>query len=98
MSNSGAQVAAIIEEWSSLLDEIADLQERVKELKARCKDEGWNVKALGQCVKEKRRGAEFQAAQLTYELEVDTHRSASGLPTTLEVAQAAVIREKSGVL
>jgi uncharacterized protein (UPF0335 family) len=96
MSNVNAAVDATVKEWSELLDEIAEAQGRVKELKERAKSDGWNLKALAQCVKELRRGAEFSQDQLTLELEVNTYRTAVGLPVTLEDAQRAVAAEARG--
>ena len=54
------------------------------------KSSGFTVKAFNQVVKEMRRGAAFQAAQLQLELELDTYRAAVGLPVTLDAAQQAV--------
>lgn len=72
-----------------LLDEIADLQEDLKQLKAEVKAVGYDMKAFNQIVREMRRGADYQAAQLELELVVDTYRKAAGLPVTLEAAQEA---------
>ena len=96
MSNINFQTTALVDDWSGLLDEIAELQVKLKDLKARAKEDGWNLKALAQCVKEKRKGAEFSQAQLTLELEVTTYRQAAGLPATLEAAQKAVAAEARG--
>ena len=71
----------------TVLDQIADLQDDMKQLKAEDKADGFNEKALAQAVKEMRRGIDFQADQLQLELEVDTYRKAVGLPRTLEDAQ-----------
>ena len=71
----------------TILDQIADLQEDMKQLKAEDKADGFNEKALAQAVKEMRRGIDFQADQLQLELEVDTYRKAVGLPRTLDDAQ-----------
>ncbi len=98
MSNVNAAVEAAVSEWSDLLDEIAERQVKLKDLKARAKEDGWNLKALAQCVKERRKGAEYSQAQLTLELEVTTYRQATGLPATLEEAQKAVAAEKRGGL
>lgn len=71
------------------LDEIAELQEEVKQLKAEAKADGYDLKALNQVVKELRRGPDYQAAQLELELVLDTYRKAVDLPVTLEAAQEA---------
>lgn len=74
-----------------VLNDIADLQEDAKQIKAEVKAEGFDMKAFAQVVKEQRRGADYQAAQLELELVLDTYRKALDLPTTLEQAQAAVL-------
>jgi len=79
------------------LDQIADLQEEVKQLKAEAKADGYDLKALNQVVKELRRGPDYQAAQLELELVLDTYRRAVDLPTTLEAAQEAA-REAATVV
>jgi uncharacterized protein (UPF0335 family) len=71
------------------LEEIAELQKQVKDLKDKLKAEGYDLKAFNQIVKELRRGSDYQAAQLELELIVDTYRRAAGLPVTLEAAQEA---------
>lgn len=71
------------------LEEIAELQKQVKDLKDQLKAEGYDLKAFNQIVKELRRGSDYQAAQLELELVVHTYRKAAGLPVTLEAAQEA---------
>lgn len=73
-----------------LLDQIADLQEELKQAKAEDKADGYSEKALAQCLKELRKGPDYQEAQLALELELNTYRSALGLPVTLDAAQQAV--------
>lgn len=70
-----------------ILDQIAELQVEAKDLKAEAKEDGYDMKAFGQIVKELRKGAKYQADQLQLELVLDTYRSAVDLPTDLEVAQ-----------
>jgi uncharacterized protein (UPF0335 family) len=82
---------------SDKLDEIAELQGEVKELKLEAKSDGYDMKAFGQIIKEMRRGPDFQADQLTLELVIDTYRVAVGLPTDLEVAQEAAREASSQV-
>ncbi len=79
---------------SDVLDQIAELQEELKGFKAEDKADGFSEKALGQVIREMRRGAEFQEKQLTLELEVDTYRRACGLPRTVEEAQG-LVREQA---
>lgn len=76
-----------------ILDQIDDLQVDLKALKTEDKEDGFNEKALAQCIKELRRGADYQCDQLTLELELDTYRKAVGLPVTLEAAQEAALKE-----
>lgn len=76
-----------------LLDEIAERQEDLKQCKSEDKADGYTEKALAQVIKEMRKGPEFQEAQLSLELELDTYRKAVGLPVTLEAAQTAVREE-----
>lgn len=72
-----------------LLDEIAELQEDLKQCKAEDKADGYTERVLAQCIKELRKGPEFQEAQLSLELELNTYRKALGLPVTVEAAQKA---------
>jgi uncharacterized protein (UPF0335 family) len=92
-SNSQAELRALAGRLASVLDQIADLQEDAKTIKAEAKLSGFNPKVFNQVVKEQRRGAEYQADQLQLELELDTYRRALDLPVTLEQAQAAVLAE-----
>ncbi len=89
-SNIDAATSEIVEKWEALADQIAKAQVELKDLKARAKDEGFNLKCLAQAVKERRKGAEYQCAQLTLELEMQTYRGNVGLPTTVEEAQKRV--------
>lgn len=95
MSNINAATQDYVERWARLLDEIGDKQEELKDLKADAKDDGFNLKAMAQLVKEKRKGAEYMVDQLTLELEVTTYRKAVGHPTELEEAQR-LAREEAG--
>lgn len=92
-SNSQAELRSLAKRLANVLNEIADLQEDAKQIKAEAKSSGFNPKVFNQIVKEQRRGAEYQADQLQLELELDTYRKAVGLPVTLEQAQAAVLEE-----
>jgi len=76
-----------------ILDQIAELQEEAKEIRADAKSDGYDLKALNQVVKELRRGAEYQEKQLELELVLDTYRKAVGLPVTLDAAQEIVRRD-----
>ena len=96
-ANAKADIKGRAKELAAVLDEIAELQERVKGIKSDAKLEGYDMKAFAQIVKEMRRGAEYQAAQLTLEGVLDAYRKGVDLPTTLEAAQARV-REETGEL
>lgn len=86
-ANANADLKGRAEEYAAVLDDIAELQDRAKEIKADAKAEGYDMQVFNQVVKEKRRGASFQCSQLEKELVLDTYRSALGLPVTLEDAQ-----------
>lgn len=93
MSNIDAATGDIVDKWSGHLDVIAKEQELLKALKSEAKADGYNLKSLAQIVREKRKGAKYQADQLTLELELDTYRQAVGLPTDLADAQERARRE-----
>lgn len=76
-----------------IMDDIAALQEDLKTCKAEDKADGYTEKALAQCLKEMRKGAEYQEKQLALELELHTYRTALGLPTELDAAQRAAKSE-----
>lgn len=91
---SGSNADEILRERASrrikLLDDIADLQTQLKDFKDEDKHDGFSEKALGQIIREQRKGIEYQCDQLMLELELHTYRKAVGLPTDLEFAQKAV--------
>jgi len=93
MSNIDAATKDIVDKWSGHLDVIAKAQGELKQLKAEAKDEGYNLKCLAQAVKEKRKGAKYQAEQLTLELELQSYRKSVGLPTDVADAQERARRE-----
>ncbi len=93
MSNIDAATDELVTRWSGLLDEIGKSQAALKELKATAKDEGFNLKCVSQVVKERRKGAKYQVDQLMFELEVNTYRTSSGLPTTVADAQERAVNE-----
>lgn len=97
MSNIDAATKDITDQWVELADAIAEKQVELKDLKARAKEDGYNLRVLTQIVKEKRKGAKYQAEQLTLELELDTYRKATGLPTELKDAQERAAREAAGI-
>lgn len=88
--NSRAQIVAYAERMQRLLDDKAAIDEDIKALKGEMKVAAFGkdeMKAFAQCVKELRRGADYQADQQQLELVLDTYRGALGLPRNLEVAQ-----------
>lgn len=91
--NAREALATMARDISDLLNDIADLQERVKEKKAEAKNVGYDMKALGQIIRELRKGAKYQAAQLELELILGTYREAVDLPTDLRVAQERAAEE-----
>lgn len=97
LSNSNEDLRCRAGALREKLDEIAELQEEVKQLKAEAKADGYDLKALNQVVKELRRGPDYQAAQLELELVLDTYRKAVALPVTLEDAHEAA-REAATVV
>lgn len=88
-NNARERLGSIARQITGNLDEIAEAQDQIKQLKAEAKAEGYDLKALGQIIKELRKGPKFQAAQLELELVLDTYRDAVRLPRDLETAQAA---------
>ena len=94
MSNSELQNRA--QRRVNLMTEIECLKEDLKRLKVEDKADGYNEQALAQCVKELLKGAEYQEEQLQFEMELDTYRTAIGLPVTLETAQRHVREQVQG--
>jgi uncharacterized protein (UPF0335 family) len=88
--NSRAQIVAFAQRMQRLLDDKAAIDEDIKALKGEMKIEAFGkdeMKAFAQCVKELRRGPDYQSGQLQLELILDTYRGALDLPRDLEVAQ-----------
>ena len=88
-NNMNAELKRRAERRLNLMNTITEHQEELKDLKAEDKADGFNEKALAQCIKELLKGAEYQEEQLQLELEIDTYRRAIGLPTTLKQREAA---------
>lgn len=78
------------ESVSDLLDQKAEIDADIKAVYEAAKNDGYDMKAFKQIIKELRKGPEYQAAQLELELILDTYRKGAGLPTTLEDAQKLV--------
>ena len=94
---SNTQLKSLAESMARLLDEKAALDADIKEKRSEIKELGFNVKVFNQIVKEKRKGASFQADQLEMELELYTYRRETGLPVTLEDAQERARKEAESV-
>lgn len=92
-NHADAELKRRAEALSSILDQIAELQEAAKQVRSEAKADGYDLKALNQVVKELRKGADYQAGQLELELVLDTYRKAVGLPVTLDAAQEAARKE-----
>lgn len=95
--NANADLKGRAQEMAAVLDEIAEMQERVKDIKAAAKQDGYDMKAFGQVVRELRRGASYLCDQLELELVLDTYRRGVGLPVTLDAAQE-LARAEAGSL
>ncbi len=89
-NNHEAELKRRVDRRMEILDKIGEAQEELKTLKAEDKADGFNEKAMGQMVRELRRGPDYQADQITLEAELSTYRRAVGLPTSLDAAHAAV--------
>lgn len=92
-ANHGADLKQRAEAYADVLDEIDDAKTRAKEMKDEAKSEGYDMKAFAQIVKERRKGAKYQAAQLQLETVTNTYRKAAGLPTDLKEAQKRAAAE-----
>jgi len=88
-NNAAERLKGVVERWSRLLDEIGDLQEDLKQVKAEAKADGYDMKALAQVVKELRQDEDYRAAQLELHAVINTYRRAVELPTDLDEAYSA---------
>lgn len=93
--NANAEIKRRAERRIKILNDIADLQDELKSHKKQDKEDGYNEKALAQCIRELRKDADYRADQLQLELELFTYRKALDLPVTLDAAQEAA-REEAG--
>lgn len=94
-NNAAARLKHIAERWVRLLDEIADLQEDLKQVKAEAKADGYDMKALAQTIKDFRKDEDGRAAQIELHAVTNTYRRALGLPTELDEAFTAA-RDATG--
>ncbi|ADJ22997.1 hypothetical protein Hden_1184 [Hyphomicrobium denitrificans ATCC 51888] len=93
--NQSADLNSRADQIIAVMDEIDDAKVRLADIKANAKASGYDLKALSQVVKEKRKGAGFQAQQLELEMVLDSYRKAVGNATDLEKAQERARREAS---
>lgn len=94
--NTDPGITEIADKLAAAEEKKAEAAGEIKDLKAKAKDDGYDLKLLGQIVKEKRKGPKYQAQQLLFEMELTTYRAGYGLPTTAEEAQALARREADG--
>lgn len=92
-ANQSADLKSRVEQLIDLLDEIDEKKADAKKIRDAAKADGYDMKAFNQVVKEKRKGADYQAAQLELEMVLDTYRTAVGNETDLEKAQETARRE-----
>ena len=88
-NNAAERLKSFVERWARLLDEIGDLQEDLKQVKAEAKAEGYDMNALGETVKDYRADEEKRANKLERRAIYDTYKRAIGLPTELDAAHSA---------
>lgn len=94
-ANQSADLNSRADQIIAVMDDIDDAKVRLADLKATAKADGYDLKALNQAVKEKRKGAGFQAQQLELEMVLGSYRKAVGNATDLEKAQERARREAS---
>jgi len=85
--NAEADLKRRIDRRVTLLDEVAELQGRLKEYKAEDKSDGFTEAAIADAVKLRRADAEKVLRRLLLEAEIDVYRKAAGLPVDIETAQ-----------
>lgn len=84
--DAAAELKRRADRRAKVMDEIAEKQDELKALKMEDKADGYNEKALAAAIKSLRKGIEWHADQLAFELEVDVYRQACGLTTDAETA------------
>jgi uncharacterized protein (UPF0335 family) len=91
--NQSADLKSRVERLIEILDDIDEKKADAKQIRDTAKADGYDMKAFNQVVKEKRKGTDYQASQLSLELVLDAYRAAVGNQTDLEKAQEAARRE-----
>ncbi len=87
--NANAELKHRIARRMTTLDAIAELQEQLKEYVAEDKADGLIDAAIKETLKSMRKGEEWHAERIAFEMVIDTYRRAAGVPTEIEAAQAA---------
>lgn len=88
-NGADAELKRRIDRRIAILDQAAELAEEIKGFKAEDKADGYNEKAIADVVKLRRADADKVLATLMFEAERDVYRRAGGVPTEIDVAQAA---------
>lgn len=88
-SNAEADLKRRIDRRVDLLDEVAELQDKLKEFKAEDKADGFTEAAIADAVKLRRADAEKVLGRLLLEAEIQVYRKAAGLPIEIADAQEA---------
>lgn len=96
-NNSEAELKRRIDRRVDKLDELAELQEEIKAMKAEDKADGFNEKAIMDAVKLRRADAEKLLATLTFEAEKTVYRKAAGIDTDIAAAAERARREAEAV-
>lgn len=96
-SNSETELKRRIDRRVGKLDEIAELQEELKTMKAEDKSDGFTEQAIMDAVRLRRADADKILATLTLEAEKAVYRRVAGLPTSLEAAQELAQEEAETV-
>jgi uncharacterized protein (UPF0335 family) len=94
-ANQSADLKSRVARLVEILDDIDEKKADAKQIRDAAKADGYDMKAFNQVVKEKRKGPDYQAAQLELEMVLGTYRKAVGNETDLEKAQEVARREAS---
>jgi uncharacterized protein (UPF0335 family) len=93
--NAAVDLERRVDRRFTLAAEIEEAQQQLKDFKAEDKADGYDEKAIAQIIREKKKGAKYQAAQLQLELVLTTYRKGVKLPHTLTEAQKRVAEESA---
>lgn len=95
--NSNAELKRRIDRRVELLDEMAELQEQLKDYKDEDKSDGFTERAIVDAVKLRRVNADRVLATLTLEAEKTVYRKAAGIATDIETAAKLAQSEAESV-